>query len=278
MSCTTGAPERRQLGDRDRRGEALDAEVARVHLEDAAGVGADRGRVVGEGGAVRRADLTQPRAGARDQVGQPEPVADLDHLAAADDDLATGGQRGRGEHQRGRAVVDDERGLGLGHRREERGAWCPGPGPSAGRWPRSSSTSTVPAAADHRLDRGGRQRRPAEVGVHHDAGRVEHRRQGGRPRSAARPAPRRRPSSGPMPAGPHLLLRRLHRSSARRRGRGARSPAPQRVRRARRRCGARGDARRAHDWAAAAAYALLSCGGGGRESNPPSRDARLHRF
>ncbi len=101
-----------QLGHRHRAGEALDAEVAGMHLEHGRGVRADRCGVVGARDPVRGADLAQPGAAGRDEVGEPEAVADLDHLAAADDDLATRADRGRGEHQRGGAVVDRERRLG----------------------------------------------------------------------------------------------------------------------------------------------------------------------
>ena len=67
----------------------------------------DRARVVGPARAVRRADLDEPGAGLRDDVGDPEPAADLDQLPARDDDLAPrpGERRGREKH-RGGAVVD----------------------------------------------------------------------------------------------------------------------------------------------------------------------------
>ena len=134
MSATTGHAEAGELGHVDRGGEALDPEVARVHLEHAAGVRADRVGVVAQVRAVGGADLAQPRAGGGDQVGQPEAVADLDHLAAADDDLAAGGQRGRGEHEGGGAVVDDEDLLGVGHGGAQRGEGAAAAaGPAAGR-------------------------------------------------------------------------------------------------------------------------------------------------
>ncbi len=47
----------------------------------------DRGLVVGGARAVRRADLDEPGPGAREHVRDPEPVADLDQLAAGDDHL-----------------------------------------------------------------------------------------------------------------------------------------------------------------------------------------------
>ena len=98
--------------------------------------------VVAQVGPVGGADLVQPGAGGGDQVGQPEAGADLDQLAAADDDLAAGGQRGRGQHQRGRAVVDDQRVL-RGRDSVEQGAQRRR-APRLARVPvaRSSSTST----------------------------------------------------------------------------------------------------------------------------------------
>ena len=76
------------------------------------GLGPDRRLVVGGARAVRRADLDEARARAREHVGDAEAVADLDQLAARDDHLAALGERGEREQQRGGVVVDDERVLG----------------------------------------------------------------------------------------------------------------------------------------------------------------------
>ena len=64
------------------------AEVGLVDAEDRARALADRVRVVGEAGAVGRPDLDQPGSGLGEDVRDPEGAADLDQLAAADDDLA----------------------------------------------------------------------------------------------------------------------------------------------------------------------------------------------
>ena len=64
---------------------------------------------------------------------QPEAVADLDHLAAADHDLAAGGQRGGGEDERGGAVVDREHASGVGHGAAEGGERAHARGARAGR-------------------------------------------------------------------------------------------------------------------------------------------------
>ena len=68
--------------------------------------------VVGQAGAVRGADLDQARAGLGDDLRDPEAAADLDELAARDDELAPARERGGGQQRRRRAVVDHERGLG----------------------------------------------------------------------------------------------------------------------------------------------------------------------
>ena len=82
-----------------------------MHAEQQRGLGPDRPLVVGGASPVRRADLDEPGTGAGEHVGDAEPVADLDELAAGDDDLAPLGERGEREQHGGGVVVDDERGL-----------------------------------------------------------------------------------------------------------------------------------------------------------------------
>jgi len=67
------------------------------------------------GRAVGRAHLAQPRAGAGQQVGQPEAVADLDELPPAHHDLGgfRAGQSRRGQDQGGGVVVDHGHRLGV---------------------------------------------------------------------------------------------------------------------------------------------------------------------
>src|SRR5438128_6864394 len=65
--------ERPVLGPRDESGEL---EVARVDAEDRAGPFGDRGRVVADVGAIRRADLDQLRAGTAQHIGDAEASAD----------------------------------------------------------------------------------------------------------------------------------------------------------------------------------------------------------
>ena len=84
-------------------------------------VRADRALVVGGARAVGRPDLDESRARAREHVGDPEAVADLDQLAARDEHLAALGERGERQHHGGGVVVDDERRLGAGDPPEQRG-------------------------------------------------------------------------------------------------------------------------------------------------------------
>src|SRR5262249_21909862 len=86
-------PELDELARRPRGGEADDAVVGRVDLEQERGVGGDRVGVVAQVSPVRRAYPAEPRATAEHDVGDPELTADLDQLAARDDDLATVPQR-----------------------------------------------------------------------------------------------------------------------------------------------------------------------------------------
>ena len=179
-SSTSSRPRARasvgELGERHRRGEADDAVVARMHLQQHARRGRDRVGVVGEAGLVGGADLDQPRAALADHVGDAEAAADLDQLAARDDHLA------------------------------RRPAARSGPAASAAALLLTTSAASAPvSAAQQRLDiwrsasRGaprrevelevgssrarprprrpiasGGERRAAEIGVQHDAGRVDH--------------------------------------------------------------------------------------------------------
>src|SRR5437867_3946519 len=73
-----------------------------------------RSRVIPRVCAVGRTDLDELRARPREHVRDPEPAADLDELAARDDDLALPGERRQREEDRGRAVVHDDGVLGAG--------------------------------------------------------------------------------------------------------------------------------------------------------------------
>ena len=108
------ARQRHQLGRRHRLGEAFDGVVRGMDLHDRRGVGTDRRGVVLEMRAIGGADLDQSAAGAGHDVGNAEGAADLDQLAARDDDLAPVGQRVQHQQHGGSVVVDGGRGLGAG--------------------------------------------------------------------------------------------------------------------------------------------------------------------
>ena len=117
-SSITGMPRARPSSassrERHRGGEAHHAVVRGVHLQEHAGIGADGVGVVLEMGAVGGADLAQGGAGAAHDVGDAELAADLDQLAARDDDLLAAGQALEREQHGGGAVVDHEGGLRAG--------------------------------------------------------------------------------------------------------------------------------------------------------------------
>ena len=115
-----------ELFERRLLGEADDAEVRLVHAEEQRGALVDRVLVVGGARAVRRPDLDEPRAGACEHVGDAEPVADLDQLAARDDHVASFRERGEREQQRAGVVVHDERRLGAGQPAQDRRRRDPG--------------------------------------------------------------------------------------------------------------------------------------------------------
>ncbi len=175
-SCRQGSPRSRAraasaLGF-GRRHEARLREVAAVHDEDGAGVGADRRLVVGEMRAIGGAHLAEARAAPRENVGDAEGTADLDQLAPADDDLLPGGHGVERQHQGPGRVVHHQRVGGAGEPRELRAAVI---GATAARAAVQVELEGAVAGRDglDRADRGGRERRAAEVGVQHDAGGVD---------------------------------------------------------------------------------------------------------
>src|SRR6266566_7695971 len=100
--------------------EADDAEVRLVDAEDDGGLRSDRALVVGRARPVRRSDLDETRPGARQDVRDPEAVADLDQLTAGDDDFPSLRERREREKDGGGVVVDDQRSLGAGQPAQDR--------------------------------------------------------------------------------------------------------------------------------------------------------------
>ena len=106
--------ELRELVGLDLLGEADDLVVARMDLEQQAGVLVDGLLVVLEVGLVRGADLAQLRAAPLHHVGHPEGAADLDQFAARNDDFLAPGDGVQAEQDRGRIVVHGRGGLDAG--------------------------------------------------------------------------------------------------------------------------------------------------------------------
>ncbi len=145
-------------------------------------VRADRPLVVGRVRAVRRPDLDETRTRPRQHVRDAEAVADLDQLAARDDDFAPFCESREREEDRGRVVVDHQRGLCSRQAPEKTREMILARAARAGL---EVVLEIGVAAADlrHASERGVRQRRAAEIRVHEDSGRVQDTPEG-RPASA----------------------------------------------------------------------------------------------
>ena len=145
-----------------------------MNLEEQRGAGTDGAHVILQMRAIRRPHLAQDGAAAHHDVGDPELAADLDELAAGDDDLLAVGQGFERQQNGCRVVVDDQRVLG------------------AGQSPQQLLDVRVPRAAllgdeiefevgvafgdaGHALEGERAERRAAEIGVEHDASCVDHR-------------------------------------------------------------------------------------------------------
>src|SRR5262249_52638452 len=152
--------------------EADDTEVRLVDAEQEGRLWPNCALVVGGARTVRRPDLTQARARAREHVGDPEAVADLDQLPAGDEHLSSLGQGGKRGQDGSSVVVDYEGRLGAGQSAENRGHVV-----------LARATSALPevvfevrvAAGDraYLLQRVRRQRSAAEIRVDDHAGGVD---------------------------------------------------------------------------------------------------------
>ena len=162
----------RQVGDRRKLGEPDEPEVRLVHAKEDCRLGADRLLVVGGARSVRRSHLDEASAGPGEHVRDPEAVTDLDQLAARDEDVAPLGESGQREQHRSRVVVHDERRLGPGEPTEDRRDVVL---PRATRAGAEVVLEVRVAAADlaHAVESRFRERGPAEIRVHDDAGGVQ---------------------------------------------------------------------------------------------------------
>ena len=94
--------------------ETLDAIVGRMDLKDHRRIGRDGLLIICQVRAVGGADLDEFGARGRHDIGNTEAAANLDELAAADDNLFARGMGGKHQQHRGGIVVDDQRILGTG--------------------------------------------------------------------------------------------------------------------------------------------------------------------
>ena len=99
--------------------KTLDAIVGRMDLEDHRRIGRDGALVVRQVRAVGGPDLDELGTRGLHNIGDTETAADLDKLAAADDDLLACGMCRQHQQHRGGIVVDDQRVLGTGERADE---------------------------------------------------------------------------------------------------------------------------------------------------------------
>ena len=85
-----------------------------MNLEDHGRIGRNGALVVAQMRAVGGADLDEFGARGRHDIGDAEATADLDKLAAADDDLFACGMGRQHQQHSGGVVVNDQRVLGTG--------------------------------------------------------------------------------------------------------------------------------------------------------------------
>ena len=85
-----------------------------MDLKDHRRIGRDGLLIICQVRAVGGANLDEFGARSRHYIGNAKAAADLDKLAAADDDLFARGMGGKHQQHRGGIVVDHERVLGTG--------------------------------------------------------------------------------------------------------------------------------------------------------------------
>ena len=163
--------ERGQIGARHGFGKAQHREIAAMDGKQGTRGRRDGGAVIGQARLVRGAHFDQPRATLGNDVGDAEAAADFDQLAAGDEDLAAGGERGERQQHGGGVVVDRDGGRGAGERADQ------GLDGLVAAAARAAAQIVFQRAVRGRFGHGGDggrgQRRPAKIGVQHDAGGVD---------------------------------------------------------------------------------------------------------
>ena len=163
----------RQTLDAHFRCKTLDREVAAMDLNYGSSFGRDRAAVIIVVGAIRRAHLDESGTAARHYVGNTKTAADLDKLTSRDQNFFPLRNRVERKDHRGSAVVDYQRILCAGELAQE---------PDAVRVPRSPLAAfdivfEIAESFGDMLDRSYRrvgERSASEIGVKHDACRVDY--------------------------------------------------------------------------------------------------------
>ena len=99
--------------------KALDAIVGRMNLQDHGRIGRNGLLIICQVRAVGGSDLDELGARSLHYIGDAEAAADLDKLAAADDDLLACGMGRQHQQHSGGVVVNDQRVLGTGKRADQ---------------------------------------------------------------------------------------------------------------------------------------------------------------
>ena len=94
--------------------KTLDAIVGRMDLKDHRRIGRDGLLIICQVRAIGGADLDEFGARSRHDIGDAEAAANLDKLAAADNDLLACGMGRQHQQHGGRVIVNDQRVLGTG--------------------------------------------------------------------------------------------------------------------------------------------------------------------
>ncbi len=160
----------------DLGGEALDAVVGGMDLEDRARLRAKRQAVIFGMGAVGGANLDQLRPRPRHDVRHAERAADLDQLAPRYDSLAAARQRIEAQ-KHGRRIIVDQRGVLSAGERAEKGPHMVVALAAPARRQVELKRRRLAHGLDGRLDRRLGEDGAAEIGVQHRSGEVEQRTQ-----------------------------------------------------------------------------------------------------
>ena len=165
-----------QLSQRHFTGEADDAVIAGMHTHEGRSLSRDGVLVILEVRAIGRADFDEPGLALGHDFRQPERTADLDQLAARDDDLLLRRQRCEHQHRGGRIIVDDCSRFRAGKLREDILDEFVTLDPLAALAIDGERRVTF-QFSQHRIDDTAGENRPSQARMQDDAGRIDRRSQ-----------------------------------------------------------------------------------------------------